>query len=321
MARDQLLNRPCGGRFGNIVESIGNTPLVELPRLSPKPEVRIYAKLEGHNPTGSVKDRVAKAMIEAAEAEGAIEPGHTILEPTSGNTGIALAMICRRKGYPLKVVMPDNVTEERTQLLKMYGAEIVYSEGAKGSNGAVEVALEMSQDPSFYMPYQYGNEANPGAHYNGTAVEILDELDGVAAFVGGLGTGGTLMGNGRRLKEADPETLIVAAEPMQGELVQGLRSLDDGFIPPIIDLSILDRKIMVSNRDAIVWTKKLLDEEGVFAGVSGGAIAAIAARIGGEIDGGNVVFLIPDDGWKYLSSGVYTKPIEEIENLDTTVWW
>jgi [CysO sulfur-carrier protein]-thiocarboxylate-dependent cysteine synthase len=321
MPRDQLLNRPCGGRFGDIVESIGNTPLVELPRLSPKPGVRIYAKLEGHNPTGSVKDRVAKSMIEAAEAEGAIEPGQTILEPTSGNTGIALAMICRRKGYPLKVVMPDNVTEERTQLLSMYGAEIVYSEGAKGSNGAVEVALELAQDPSFYMPYQYGNEANPLAHYNGTAVEILDELDEVTAFVGGLGTGGTLMGNGRRLKEANPETLIVAAEPMQGELVQGLRSLDDGFIPPIIDLSILDRKIMVSNRDAIVWTKKLLDEEGVFAGVSSGAIAAIAARIAGELEGGNVVFLIPDDGWKYLSSGVYTKPIEEIENLDSTVWW
>ncbi|MGN6256190.1 MAG: PLP-dependent cysteine synthase family protein [Solirubrobacterales bacterium] len=319
--RDELLNKPCGGRFGNIVESIGNTPLVELPRLSPKPGVRIYAKLEGHNPTGSVKDRVAKSMIEMAEAEGAIEPGHTILEPTSGNTGIALAMICRRKGYPLKVVMPDNVTEERTQLLTMYGAEIVYSEGAKGSNGAVEVALEMAQDSGYYMPYQYGNEANPLAHYNGTAVEILDELDEVTAFVGGLGTGGTLMGNGRRLKEANPETLIVAAEPKQGELVQGLRSLDDGFIPPIIDLSLLDRKIMVSNRDAIVWTKKLLEEEGVFAGVSGGAIAYIANRIAGELDGGNVVFLIPDDGWKYLSSGVYTKPIEEIENLDSTVWW
>jgi [CysO sulfur-carrier protein]-thiocarboxylate-dependent cysteine synthase len=321
MAHDQLLNRPCGGRYGNIVESIGNTPLVELPRLSPKPEVRIYAKLEGHNPTGSVKDRVAKSMIEAAEAEGAIEAGHTILEPTSGNTGISLAMICRRKGYPLKVVMPDNVTEERTQLLEMYGAEIVYSEGAKGSNGAVEVALEMAQQPEYYMPYQYGNEANPLAHYNGTAVEILEELDEVAAFVGGLGTGGTLMGNGRRLKEANPETLVVAAEPMQGELVQGLRSLDDGFIPPIIDISLFDRKIMVSNRDAIVWTKKLLEEEGVFAGVSSGAIAAIASRIAGELDSGNVVFLIPDDGWKYLSSGVYTKPIEEIENLDSTVWW
>src|SRR5689334_20803839 len=319
--RDQPINRPCGGRFASVVEAIGNTPLVELPRLSPKPEVHIYAKLEGHNPTGSVKDRVAKSMIEAAEAEGAIEPGHTILEPTSGNTGIALAMICRRKGYPLKVVMPDNVTEERTQLLRMYGAEIVYSEGPKGSNGAVEVALEMSQEPGYFMPYQYGNEANPLAHYNGTALEILEELDEVAAFVGGLGTGGTLMGNGRRLKEENPETLIVAAEPLQGELVQGLRSLDDGYIPPIIDLALLDRKIFVSNHDAVVWTKKLLEEEGVFAGVSSGAIAAIAARIASELESGNVVFLIPDDGWKYLSSGVYTKPLEEIENLDSTVWW
>jgi cysteine synthase B len=321
MARDQLLNRPCGGRYGDIVESIGNTPLVELPKLSPKPGVHIYAKLEGRNPTGSVKDRVARSMIETAEAEGAIEPGQTILEPTSGNTGISLAMICSRRGYPLKVVMPDNVTAERTQLLQMYGAEIVYSEGTKGSNGAVEVALEMAEDPQYYMPYQYGNEANPLAHYNGTAVEILEELDEVTAFVGGLGTGGTLMGNGRRLKEHDPETLIVAAEPMQGEEVHGLRSLDDGFIPPIIDIGMFDRKIMVSNRDAIVWTRKLLEEEGVFAGVSSGAIARIAVRIAEELEGGNVVFLIPDDGWKYLSSGVYTKPIDEIENLDATVWW
>jgi [CysO sulfur-carrier protein]-thiocarboxylate-dependent cysteine synthase len=316
-----LESRPCGGCFGDIVESIGGTPMVRLSRLSPKPEVKIFAKLEGRNPTGSVKDRVAKAMIEHAEAGGLIEPGQTILEPTSGNTGISLAMICKLRGYPLKVVMPDNVTEERTQLLRMYGAEIVYSEGAKGSNGSVELALEMAQDSRYYMPYQYGNEANPRAHYEGTAVEILEELDEVTAFVAGLGTGGTLMGNGRRLKEANPETLIVAAEPMQGELVQGLRSLDDGFIPPIIDLSILDRKIMVSNRDAIVWTKRLLAEEGIFAGVSSGAIAAIAARIAGELDGGNVVFLIPDDGWKYLSSGVYTKPIEELENIDSTVWW
>src|SRR3954452_22293451 len=317
----ELLNRPCGGRFGNIVESIGNTPLVELPRLSPNPDVRIYAKLEGHNPTGSVKDRVAKSMIEAAEAEGAIEPGQTILEPTSGNTGIALAMICSRKGYKLKVVLPDNVTAERAQLLTMYGAEIVYSEGPKGSNGAVEVALEMAQDSRYYMPYQYGNEANPNAHYNGTAVEILEELDEVTAFVGGLGTGGTLMGNARRFKEENADTVIVAAEPLQGENVQGLRSLEDGFIPPIIDLSLLDRKIMVSNHDAIVWTRKLLQDEGMFAGVSGGAIAYIANRIASELEGGNVVFLIPDDGWKYLSSGVYTKPIEEIENLDSTVWW
>jgi cysteine synthase len=321
MFEEPLLNRPCGGRFSDVVESIGNTPLVELPRISPKPAVRIYAKLEGANPTGSVKDRVAKAMIESAEEEGAIEPGQTILEPTSGNTGISLGMICRRKGYPLKVVMPDNVTEERTQLLRMYGAEIVYSEGAKGSNGAVELALEMAADPQYHMPYQYGNEANPRAHYEGTAVEILDELDEVAAFIGGLGTGGTLMGNGRRLKENDPATLIVAAEPMQGELVQGLRSLDDGFIPPILDLSLLDRKIMVSNRDSILWTKRLLDEEGLFAGVSSGAIVSVAVRIASEIEEGNVVFLVPDDGWKYLSSGVYTKPVEELEGIDATVWW
>jgi cysteine synthase len=322
MSTEPLLNRPCGGHFENVLEAIGNTPLVELPRLTPKPEVRLWAKLEGRNPTGSVKDRVAKYMIEDAEARGAIEPGHTILEPTSGNTGISLGMICQRKGYPLKVVMPDNVTEERTQLLHMYGAEIVYSEGAKGSNGAVELALEMAEsDASYYMPYQYGNEANPRAHYEGTAKEILDELDEVTAFVGGLGTGGTLMGNGRRLKEENPATKIVAAEPMQGELVQGLRSLDDGFIPPIIDLSLLDRKIMVGNRDAIVWTRKLLHDEGMFAGVSSGAIAYVAHRIASELDEGNVVFLVPDDGWKYLSSGVYTKPIEELEEIDSTVWW
>src|SRR3954452_17622924 len=322
MLPDELLNRPCGGRFSDIVESIGNTPLVELPRLSPKAAVRIYAKLEGHNPTGSVKDRVAKAIIESAEAEGLIQPGQTILEPTSGNTGISLAMICRRKGYPLKVVMPDNVTEERTELLRMYGAEIVYSEGAKGSNGAVEVALELAKDPQYYMPYQYGNEANPRAHYEGTAVEILDELGEVAAFVGGLGTGGTLMGNGRRLKEEDPDTLVRAAEPLQGELVQGLRSLDDGYIPPIIDLSLLDRKIFVSNRDAVVWTKKLLEEEGLFVGVSSGAIARIAVRVAEGLDEGNVVFVAPDDGWKYLSSGVYTKPIEELEDeLDSASFW
>ncbi|MGH2950959.1 MAG: PLP-dependent cysteine synthase family protein [Solirubrobacterales bacterium] len=319
---EPALNRPCGGRYADLVEAVGNTPLVELPRLSPKPGVRIFAKLEGRNPTGSVKDRVAKAMIDAAEDSGAIESGQTVLEPTSGNTGISLAMICRLKGYPLRVVMPDNVTEERTQLLRMYGAEIVYSEGAKGSNGAVELALEMSEaDSSVYMPYQYGNEANPRCHYEGTAPEILEELDAVAAFVGGLGTGGTLMGVGRRLKENDPATKIVAAEPMQGELVQGLRSLDDGFIPPIIDIELLDRKIFVTNHDAIVWTRRLLDEEGIFAGVSSGAIASIAVRIANELDEGNVVFIVCDDGWKYLSSGIYTRPVEEIENLDSTVWW
>src|SRR5213595_2708095 len=320
---EETLNRPCGGRYGNVLEAVGNTPLVELPRISPKQGVRVFAKLEGRNPTGSVKDRIAKSMIERAEEEGAIAPGQTILEPTSGNTGISLGLVCRRKGYPLKVVMPENVTRERTQLLRMYGAEIVYSEGAKGSNGAVDKALEMAEaDASYYMPYQYGNPANPLAHYNGTAVEILEELDEVAAFVAGLGTGGTLMGNGRRLKEELGDAVkIIAAEPMQGEPVQGLRSLDEGFIPPIIDLEMLDRKIFVTNADAIVWTRKLLDEEGIFAGVSSGAIARVAHRIAGELDEGNVVFIVADDGWKYLSSGLYTKPVDEIEALESTLWW
>jgi cysteine synthase len=324
MSARQLQNRPCGGRYTDIVQSIGNTPIVELKRLSPKPGVRLWAKLESHNPTGSVKDRVARALIEDAEEKGAIAPGQVILEPTSGNTGISLGMICKLRGYPLKVVMPDNVTPERTQLLQMWGAEIVSSEGSKGSNGAVELALEMAAaDSRYYMPYQYGNEANPLAHYNGTAVEILDELDqDVTAFVAGLGTGGTLMGNARRMKEVLGDAVkIVAAEPMQGEPVQGLRSLDDGFIPPIIDLALLDRKIFVTNSDAIVWTRKLLDEEGIFAGVSSGAIARVAARIAGELDEGNVVFIVADDGWKYLSSGIYTRPLEEIENLESTLWW
>ena len=325
MLEPRLENRPCGGKYGDIVQAIGNTPLVELRRLSPKPGVRIYAKLESYNPTGSVKDRVARSMVERAESDGLIAPGQTILEPTSGNTGISLAMICSRKGYPLRVVMPDNVTQERTQLLRMYGAEILYSPGDQGSNGAVTMALDMAEaESSYYMPYQYGNQANPDAHYHGTAVEILEELDEVDAFVGGLGTGGTLMGNARRLKEENEDTLVVAAEPLQGELVQGLRSLEDGYIPPILDLDLLDRKIFVSNRDSVVWTKKLLEEEGLFAGVSSGAIAAIAARVAGEMDEGNVVFVAPDDGWKYLSSGVYTKTIEELEadgTLETASFW
>lgn len=310
-------------RYDSLLDSIGGTPLVGLPNLSPGPDARLWAKLEDRNPTGSVKDRAALWMVLAAEKDGLLRPGCTILEPTSGNTGISLAMICGRKGYNLKVVMPENVTPERTQLLEMYGAQIVYSEGSKGSNGAVELALDMAEkDASYYMPYQYGNQANPMAHYNGTALEILEELDEVAAFVAGLGTGGTLMGNGRRLKEEFGDQIkIVAAEPMQGEPVQGLRSLEDGFIPPIIDLSVLDRKIFVTNTDAIVFTRKLLDEERLFAGVSSGAIARVAVRIANELDEGNVVFIVADDGWKYLSSGIYTRPVDEIENLDATVWW
>ena len=306
----------------DLVGVIGHTPVVELTKLAPKEGVRLFAKLEFYNPTGSVKDRVAKAMIERGEQEGAIAPGQTVLEPTSGNTGISLGMICRRKGYPLKVVMPENVTEERTKLLRMYGAEIVYSEAAKGSNGAVEVALDLAEkNPSWYMPYQYGNQANPEAHYYGTAEEIIEQIEDVTAFVAGLGTGGTLMGNGRRLKEHNPMTQIVAAEPLQGEDVQGLRSLADGFIPPIIDISLLDRKILVSNRDGIEWTRKLFFEEGIFAGVSSGAIASVAVRIANELDEGNVVFVVADDGWKYLSAELWTKSIEELEAVDSTVWW
>ena len=323
MDEPRLENRPCGGRYGDIVQAIGNTPLVELRRLSPAPGVRIWAKLESHNPTGSVKDRVARALIEDAEERGAIAPGQTILEPTSGNTGISLAMICRRKGYPLEVVMPENVTPERTQLLEMYGARIVYSEGSKGSNGAVEKALEMAgRTPRTTCLTSTATRPTRWPTTTAPRPEILEELPEISAFVAGLGTGGTLMGVGRRLKEELGDAVrIVAAEPMQGEPVQGLRSLDDGFIPPIIDLSVLDRKIFVTNHDAIVWTRRLLEEEGIFAGVSSGAIAAMAVRVAREMDEGNVVFVVCDDGWKYLSSGIYTKPVEEIENLDSTVWW
>lgn len=318
----ELATRRCKRRFGDVVEAIGHTPLVELRRLSPKPTVRLYAKLESHNPTGSVKDRVARALIADAESRGALDRGRTVLEPTSGNTGIALAMICRRKGYRLQVVMPRNVTEERSRLLRMYGADITYSPADEGSNGAVARALELADDERYFMPYQYGNQANPRAHYDGTAVEILEELGGVDAFVAGLGTGGTLMGAGRRLKEHNAATKIVAAEPLPGELVQGLRSLDDGFIPPIVDLSLLDRKLVVSNETAVLWTRKLLDEEGLFAGVSSGAVASVAVRVAAELDEGNVVFVVADDGWRYLSSGVYTQPLSELEQtIQTTAFW
>jgi cysteine synthase B len=314
--------RPRGGP-GDMLEAIGDTPLVELMNLSPKPTVRLWAKLESLNPTGAATDRVARALIEDAEARAAISPGQTVLEPTSGNTGISLAMICARRGYPLKVVLPANVTPERTQLLRMYGAEIEYSPAERGAAGAVERALELAdQDDSYYMPHQYGNAANPLAHYHGTAVEILRDLGDVTAFVAALGTGGTLMGTGRRLREELGSAVkLIAAQALPGALVHGRRSLDDGFIGPIVDLTLLDRKFFVSNREAIAWTRRLLDEEGIFAGVSSGAIASIAIRVARDIDRGNVVFMVCDDGWKYLSSGLYTRPLEEVTGVESTAWW
>ena len=274
------------------LSAVGNTPLIELPRMSPNPDVRIFAKLEEQNPTGSMKDRVALSMVEAAEATGELEPGRRILEPTSGNTGIALAMIGTVKGYPVTAVMPESATPERVELLRMYGAEIVFSPGNLGSNGAVAMARSMAErDPSVFMPFQYANEANPAAHYCGTALEILEQVPGgqVDAFVAGLGTGGTLMGCSRRLREANPDVVIVAAEPLQGDPVMGLRSLEDGYTPPILDIAQLDRKVLVSNGEAVTALRKLLSLEGVFAGVSAGAALAVARRVAADMEGGNVV--------------------------------
>ncbi len=316
--------RPGGrARPADIVATIGHTPLVELTPLTPKPGVRVWAKLESRNPTGSIKDRVARSLVEDGERKGLLRRGQTILEPTSGNTGIALALIAANRGYKLKVVMPDNVTPERTQLLSLYGAEIIYSDGHLGSNGAVALARELAAaHPDYYMPYQYGNEANPRAHYDGTAVEILEQLGEVRAFVAGLGTGGTLMGCERRMRdELGQRVEIIAAEPMPGEAVQGLRSLEDGFVPPILDLHLLDRKIFVTTGDAVRFTRRLLDEEQLFVGVSSGAVARVAVRIAAELDEGNVVFTVADGGEKYLSSGIYTRPLDELESLDAKLWW
>jgi cysteine synthase B len=294
-------------RFANIVESIGHTPLVELQRFSPQEGVRIFAKLEGYNPTGSVKDRIAKYLIEDAEQKGKIGPGSDtiLLEPTSGNTGIGLAMIALVKGYRLKVVMPDNVSEERIQLLELFGAEIELTDGALGSNGSIARAQELAEDPRYHMMYQYGNPANPLAHYETTAPEIIADLPEVDVFVAGLGTGGTLMGVGRRLKEHNPNVQIVAAEPHPEDTVSGLRSLDHGFIPPILDLELLDRKIVVRNADALQTTRELVRREGIFAGLSGGAALAVALRVAGQMDRGTIVVLLADGGWKYLSTGLY----------------
>jgi [CysO sulfur-carrier protein]-thiocarboxylate-dependent cysteine synthase len=301
----------------NLLGLIGDTPLVELSRISP-PGVTIYAKLEGQNPTGSTKDRIALAMIEAAEAAGELEPGRELLEPTSGNTGIALALVAKLKGYPLTCVLPENATEERRQLLRLYGADIVESPGAEGSNGAVRVALELAErEPRYFMPFQYANEANPRAHYEGTGAEIAAALDRVDILVAGLGTGGTLMGAGARLRESFPGVVVAAAEPLPGDPVMGLRSLDDGYVPPILDVAKIDRKLLVSNDDAAEGLRLLLDEEGIFAGVSSGAVVQVARRLAAELEEGVVVCVLPDGGWKYLSAGFWHGG--EID--EAKLWW
>jgi cysteine synthases len=310
-------------RYGSIIETIGNTPLVELKSFSPHPGVEIYAKLEGTNPSGSVKDRVAKQMIEEAEASGRLSAGAVLLEPTSGNTGISLAMLARIKGYQFVAVMPDNVTRERRQLLELYGARIVYSDGSQGSNGAVRLATEMAkQDDRYVMLYQYGNPANPRAHYEGTALEIIRDLPDLDVFVAGLGTGGTLTGNARRLKEYNPAIKVVAAEPMQGDGVQGLRSLEDGFVPPVLDLSLLDAKILVRNMDAIRRTRQLKDQEGIFAGPSCGAALHAALRVAATLERGKIVTILADGGWKYLSEDLWTIDLEAAEeSLEAKLLW
>jgi [CysO sulfur-carrier protein]-thiocarboxylate-dependent cysteine synthase len=303
---------------GSLLELVGNTPLVELRRLTPKPSVRLYAKLEGQNPTGSIKDRVAVSMIEAAEAKGELEPGHELLEPTSGNTGIALALVAKLKGYPLTCVLPANATEERRRLLRLYGATIVESPGEEGSNGAVRLALELAErEPRYFMPFQYANDANPRAHYEGTGAEIAAALERVDVLVAGLGTGGTLMGAGARLRESFPDVVIAAAEPLPGDPVMGLRSLDDGYVPPILDVAKLDRKLLVSNEDAVVGVHGLLGDEGIFAGVSSGAVLHVAQRLAGELEEGVVVCVLADGGWKYLSAGFWQG--DEID--ESKLWW
>ncbi len=307
----------------SVLDLIGDTPLVELRNLSPNDSVRIFAKLEGQNPSGSIKDRVAKSMIEAAEDAGELDPGRELLEPTSGNTGIALAMIARLKGYSLTCVLPENATEERIKLLELYGAKIIFSPAAEGSNGAVRKALELAEDdPRYFMPFQYANVANPRAHYEGTATEIADALPRVDALVAGLGTGGTLMGCADRLRESFPDIQICAAEPMQGEDVMGLRSLDDGYIPPILDVAKLDRKILVSNTDAVRSLRDLLEREGIFGGVSSGAVVDVARKLAAGLDEGTIVTVLADAGWKYLSADFWTRPLDEVASaMEDRVWW
>ena len=309
-------------RYDDILDAIGNTPLVGMPRMSPKPAVRLWAKLEGNNPTGSTKDRIAKKMIEVAEASGELTSDRTILEPTSGNTGISLAMVAARKGYRLTVVIPDNASQERVGLLRLFGAEIVFSEGDRGTNGSIEVARRLAQDPKYFMPFQYGNDANPLAHYEGTAAEILADLPTITHFVAGMGTGGTLTGNGRRLHEHDPNIQVIAAEPELGDLVYGLRSLEDGFVPPIFDPTEVNRKFLVNSSDALRTNRDLTAKEGIFAGISSGAVVHVAQRIASEIDAGDVVCLLPDGGWKYLSTEAWAEDIETAEKgVAESLWW
>ncbi len=316
---------PAAGKDSSpdLIAAIGNTPMVELRRLSPSPGVRIFAKLEGANPSGSVKDRIARAMIDEARASGALQAGQTILEPSSGNTGISLAMIGSLLGHPVRVVLPDNTTEERAQLLRLYGAEIIPSPGAEGSNGAIRLAQQLAAaDPTLFMPYQYGNQANPRAHEEGTGPEIVTAVPEVDTFVAGLGTGGTLTGVGRYLKRVRPGTRVIAAEPLPGEQVQGLRSLEEGFVPPVLDESLLDDRYLVSYRDSIIGLRRLLREEGLFAGLSSGAVIHVALRVAAEMRAGTIVVLLADGGWKYLSAGLWTRDLDELDDeLQGSILW
>ena len=310
--------------YKGILATIGNTPVVELQSLSPKADVHIFAKLEGQNPTGSVKDRIALKMIERAESEGEISSNRTLLEPTSGNTGISLAMIGGLKGYKVTVVMPGNVSEERTQLLHAYGAEIVFSDGEKGSNGSIEVAQAMAEkNPHDYlMMYQYGNSGNPDAHYETTGQEIAEAVPDVDMFVAGLGTGGTLMGVGRRLREHNANIKIVAVAPDPDDFISGLRRLEDGYIPPILDLNRLDARLLVGSLPAFRTTKELLHQEGIFAGVSSGSVVYGALRQAERMEQGNIVCLLADGGWKYLSTSLWTKDYEQLEKeAHGKIWW
>lgn len=310
----------------SVLDLIGNTPIVDVSQLSPNPAVRILGKMEGQNPGGSVKDRIALAMVEEAEADGTLTPGRTIIEPSSGNTGIALAMISRIKGYHLKIVLPENVSIERRQLLEVYGAEIIPSPGAEGSNGAVRRAQALAEEhPDWVFLYQYANEANPRAHYRTTGPEIWADVPEITHFVAGLGTSGTLLGVGTYLKEQNPDIKVMAVEPPSGELVEGLRSLDDGYIPPVFEkwggYELLDGKSIVRPRESLEYTRKLAGV-GIFSGISAGAALAGACKVAGRIDRGTIVFIVCDYGWKYLSTGAWTLDLDEaVANAEKVIYF